>query len=119
MGFFNSLRRLQMLGVVLAVVGIADSIYLWYTKVTANQFVCGVGDCDLVNASPYSTLLGIPVAAIGAGGYAALLALTMWALYAGQNAPHWLTDARLFLASMGLLFAAYLTALELFVIHAI
>src|ERR1700749_3437604 len=43
---------------------------------------CDFGEkfnCDIVNRSEYSTLVGIPVAGIGVAGYAALLALaTYW-----------------------------------------
>jgi uncharacterized membrane protein len=81
--------------------------------------MCGVGDCDLVNASPFASLLGVPVAAIGAAGYSVLLIAALWALFARDNAPAWLTNARLIMASGGLFFAAYLTGIEVFVIHAI
>ena len=64
-------------------------------------------------------LLGIPVAALGAAGYAALLALALWAFFANDNAPAWLTDLRLLIAGVAVLFSVYLTGLELFVIHAI
>ncbi len=119
MRFFQSLRNMQILSIVLSAIGLADSIYLWWTKMTHTVIMCGVGDCDLVNASPYSSLLGIPVAALGAAGYAALLVAAVWALIAKDNAPTWLTSGRILMASGGLFFAAYLTAIEIFVIHAI
>src|SRR5512141_768012 len=112
-------RNLQILSAVLAAIGLADSAYLWYTKLTQSAIMCGIGECDVVNASPYASIAGIPVAALGVGGYAALLVLAVWALAAPETAPYWLTDLRLFTAILGFLFAAYLTALELFVIHAI
>ena len=119
MKVFSNLRNLQILSIVLAAIGLADSLYLWWTKITKTVIVCGVGECDLVNASPYASLLGVPVAAIGAVGYAALLVAALWALLARDNAPPWLANARFVLASGGLFFAAYLTGIEVFVIHAI
>ncbi len=118
MKIFSNLRNLQILSVILSAIGLADSLYLWWTKVAQTHIVCGVGDCDLVNASPYSSLLGIPVAALGAAGYGALLVAALWALIARDDAPPWLTNARLMLASGGLFFAAYLTGIEAFVLDA-
>lgn len=117
MKLFASVRNLQMLSIILSAIGLADSLYLWWTKVTATVIMCGVGDCDVVNASPYSSLLGVPVAAIGAAGYGALLIAALWALRARDNAPEWLTNARLVMASGGLFFAAYLTGIEAFILH--
>ena len=118
MKIFSNLRNLQILSVVLSAIGLADSLYLWWTKINMTFVVCGVGECDLVNASPYSSLLGVPVAALGAAGYGALLLAALWALGARDNAPEWLTNARLGLASGGLFFAAYLTGIEAFILHA-
>jgi len=115
----EGIKKLQWSSAALALIGFGVSLYLWYSKVSKNTIICTPGsDCDLVNASPYSVLLGIPVAAIGAAGYAALLALALWALFGRENAPAWLLNARLALASGGLFFAAYLTGIEAFVLHA-
>lgn len=118
-GFLSNTRRLQFLSAALAAIGLADSLYLWWTKVNRTELVCGIGDCDLVNASPYSMLLGIPVAAIGAAGYVLLLALALWVVVAHDAVPAWLTNVRLVLAGIGLFFGAYLTGIEIFVLHAI
>ncbi len=115
----NRIRKLEWLSAILALIGLGVSLYLWYSKVSKSTIICTPGsDCDLVNASPYSMLLGIPVAAIGAAGYAALLVLALWALFGRDNAPEWLLNARLAMASIGLFFAAYLTGIEVFVLHA-
>ncbi|HET9304625.1 MAG TPA: vitamin K epoxide reductase family protein [Candidatus Sulfotelmatobacter sp.] len=64
-------------------------------------------NCDIVNRSEYSTLAGIPVAAIGVVGYAALFVLaTFW-----KSRPE--TPFRLLGAAItGLAFALYLTYIE-------
>jgi uncharacterized membrane protein len=113
---WNGVRRLQVLGAMFAVAGLVDSIYLWSFK-WGGKLICAVGGCEAVNTSSYSSLLGVPVAAIGAAGYAALLALAVWALLAGDRTPAWLNDVRLTFASIGLFFAAYLTIVELFILH--
>jgi uncharacterized membrane protein len=118
MGHSNLLRRLQLISAGLALIGLADSLYLWSFKLTG-QLICTVGGCEAVNSSPYSELLGVPVAAIGAAGYASLVALALWAFFGNDNAPVWLTDLRTLFAGIGLFFAAYLTGIELFVLHAI
>jgi uncharacterized membrane protein len=64
-------------------------------------------DCDIVNRSEKSTLIGIPVAAIGVAGYGLLLALsTLWR--SRRETP-----ARLLWAALaGLGFSLYLTYVE-------
>ncbi len=114
----NRLRRWPLVSAALAVIGLADSLYLFSSKF-GRPLVCGVGDCDLVNASPYSEVMGIPVSFIGALGYAFLLALAAWALARGPDAPDWLIQVRLFVGGLGLLFSVYLTAIELFLLHTI
>lgn len=96
---------------VLSVAGIAVSsvsLQRHYAKSASN--FCDFSqkfNCDIVNRSEYSTLGGIPVAAIGIAGYGALFILsTFW-----RSRPE--TPTRLLLASLaGLAFALYLTYIE-------
>jgi len=63
--------------------------------------------CDIVNRSEYSTLMGVPVAAIGVAGYGVLCLLsTLWRTRA--ETPNRLLGA----AFAGLVFALYLTYIE-------
>lgn len=60
----------------LAVVGLLVSIYMTIYKITDNDAMClGSGECAAVNASRFSEVNGVPVAAIGVVGYAAILAV--------------------------------------------
>ncbi len=105
---------------VLAALGLADSLYLVWVHATASKIICPIGGCDIVNASPYAQMGPIPVAGIGAAGYLGLLAMAAmaWRAAALAERRRWLRLA--FLASvLGVLYAAYLTYLELFVIEAI
>lgn len=109
-----------MVVAVLAMAGFFISVYLTLFKLgVIGQVACGSGSCDLVNLSAWGSFLGIPVAAWGMGYYAALFAVA----FAGVH-DRWLEHPMvprllLLLAICGVAFSAYLTYLELFVIHAI
>ena len=63
----------------LVVVGLLVSIYMTIYKVTSNDSMClGSGDCSTVNASIYSEVNNIPVAAIGILGYLAILGVLVF-----------------------------------------
>ncbi len=63
--------------------------------------------CDIVNRSEYSTVTGIPVAAIGIAGYAGLFLLSTFRRSRAE------TPNRLLVGSLaGLAFALYLTYVE-------
>ena len=62
--------------------------------------------------------MGIPIPTLGAGAYLLVLALAALGLR-GLQPAEWTVLALFGTALVGLLFSAYLTYLELFVIHAI
>jgi uncharacterized membrane protein len=86
----------------------AVSLERHYAK-SASAF-CDFGErfnCDIVNRSEYSSLMGIPVAAIGIVGYGLLFALAT--VYRERSE----TPLRLLIAAFaGLAFALYLTYIE-------
>jgi uncharacterized membrane protein len=110
----NPARQNQILYLaisVLAVAGVlvsAVSLQRHYAK-SASAF-CDFGErfnCDIVNRSEYSTVMGIPVGAIGIAGYGFLLSLAT--VYRSRpNTPLQLLTAAL----AGLVFASYLTYIE-------
>lgn len=104
-------RRLMSLIGILAVCGIVvSSISLQHHFATSKTAYCDLGvmlNCDIVNRSEYSSILGIPVALIGMLGYAALVGLAT--VY--RDRPQ--TLALLLVGSaVGLAFALYLTYVE-------
>ena len=113
-------RGLSLLTPILALLGVGISGYLTYVKLSATQAVClGLGECETVQNSPYSVILGIPIAVLGLLTYLAIIALWWWSQdeqrpYA-DLAPMILFGITLF----GFLYSAYLTYLELFVLKAI
>ncbi len=105
---------------LLSALGLAVSLYLWYVHVSGITALCvGVGGCETVNASRYAELGGVPVAALGAFTYLGLL--LGWFIHTrlSGNNQAWLTLAIFAVTLIGVLFSAYLTYLELFVIYAI
>ena len=107
-------RGLQFVIGALAVVGLLISGYLTWVHYAGVAPVCvgGSGGCETVQTSSYATILGIPVAALGLVGYSGLL---LSAFLRGEAGVY----LGLLVALAGTLFSAYLTYLELFVIHAI
>ena len=108
-------RMLFLAIAVLAVAGVgvsAVSLQRHYAK-SATAF-CDFGEkfnCDIVNRSEYSSLMGIPVAGIGIAGYGALLALAT--VYRSRAE----TPMRLLVAALaGLGLALYLTYVEGYVL---
>jgi vitamin-K-epoxide reductase (warfarin-sensitive) len=108
----SRINRLLLVAVAaLSLAGIAISavsLQRHYAK-SATDF-CDFNEkfsCDIVNRSEYSTVGGIPVAAIGVAGYSALFLLsTIWK--SQQQTPNRLLGAAL----AGLAFALYLTYVE-------
>jgi uncharacterized membrane protein len=114
----TSKRRLEAL-VALAAAGAAVSAYLSFIALfSENAVACGpVGNCRAVQGSVYAEVAGIPVAVLGLGLYLALLAVTVWRRWYAESA---LLRAWTFsIALSGVLYSAYLTYLELFVINAV
>jgi vitamin-K-epoxide reductase (warfarin-sensitive) len=105
---FLAIAIFALAGVVIS----AISLQRHYAK-SASQF-CDLGEkfnCDIVNRSEYSTLMGIPVSAIGIVGYGLLLFLAT-VHRTRIETPLWLLLASL----AGLAFALYLTYVEAYVL---
>jgi uncharacterized membrane protein len=106
--------------VLLALVGLLVATYLWLYKIgVLGELRCGTGSCEYVQTSRYAELLGIPVAFYGVAGYATLLVLGLAGLQPGFAADRRVSALLATLATIGFGFTLYLTAIELFVLHAI
>jgi uncharacterized membrane protein len=106
--------------VLLALVGLLVATYLWLYKIgVLGQLQCGTGSCEFVQASRYAELFGLPVAFYGVVGYAALLAGGLAGLQEKFAADRRLSMLLASAATLGFAFTLYLTAIELFVLHAI
>lgn len=112
----NDNRKLFLVIAILAMAGMAVSaVSLQRHYATSTSTFCDIGkrfNCDIVNRSEWSSVMGIPVAGIGIVGYAALLALAT--VYRSRVE----TPLRLLVAGLGgLSFALYLTYVEGYVLE--
>ena len=109
-----------MLVALLALAGLFLSLYLTLYKLGyIAELACAMGSCERVQTSRWSVLFGIPVAAWGAVFYFTTLVVAV----AGTQ-TRWASSARVTrsltaMTGAGVLFSAYLTWSEFFVIHAI
>ncbi len=120
----TSFDWLTLLLVLLTVAGLGVSAYLmWgYTVPGATLSCGGSSGCETVKNSIYANFLGIPLPVVGLGVYSALLMLI-----AAQNHPAvtkkgWVPYIALAIFGIsftGVLYSAYLTYIELYVIYAI
>jgi uncharacterized membrane protein len=109
----------RMLTALIALVGLFVALYLTLYKVgLIGTLVCGTGSCETVQLSRWSTFLGLPVAAWGAAYYAVVFALALAGVQDRWAESRRLTLALIIVTGWGVLFSAWLTYLELFVIHA-
>ena len=106
--------QLRLLGAALALAGLAIAIYLTVVHYDHSAPVCvgGGGGCEKVQTSDYAELASVPVALIGAIGYASILISLALPARFGR-----FLGALLGMVGFG--FSIYLTYLELFVIDAI
>ena len=113
------MNKLRLLTFLAGGIGLLDALYLSWSKLAHQQVICGTyKGCETVNSSPYAEIGGIPIALLGAGAYLAILVV----LYLESRTSFWQENGplALFVISLaGTLFSAYLTYLEVAVIHAV
>jgi uncharacterized membrane protein len=110
-------RMLLAAAALLSLGGLGIATYLTVVHYAHQPIACtAIGDCAYVNSSTYASLAGVPVALLGAGAYASMLALIVGAWV--RRSPEMLVAAwGVALASFG--FSMYLTYIELRVLEAI
>ena len=115
---------IQALMLLLTLAGLGVSLYLmWgYTAPGATLACGGSQGCETVKNSVYANLMGIPLPSLGLVSYLGLLVLLL-----AQNQPAvrnrgwsaFIALAIFGLSLIGVLYSAYLTYIELFVIYAV
>lgn len=116
-----TLKRMMLL---FSLVGLADALYLTWIKLANQESAClpGLGNCEVVNTSRYSEILGIPIALFGAVSYALIFTLV---ILEDQRQPiNGLTKYTWKIAVFGIslfgtIYSAFLTYVEIAVIRAI
>ena len=104
-----SARALRFAAAAAALVGAGVTAYLLSVRWGGGPLLCRTGGCETVQSSDYAEVVGIPVAALGLGAYAAIAFL---ALLASPVA----LAAALSLALAACAFSGYLLVVQLTVI---
>jgi uncharacterized membrane protein len=109
--------RLAVVLLALALIGLVISAYLLSVRLAGELPACPItGGCETVQQSEYSAIAGIPVAAMGlVYSIVLIVATAIWWRLGDRRAIY----VAYGLGLIGTLMVAYLTYLELFVIHAI
>lgn len=111
--------KLRITSIILAILGLLDSIYLVWVKFTGNYAICGpIGNCESVNSSQYSEIFGVPIALLGAGAYLVMVVL----LLLEPRGSFWAESGPIIVFGMsliGVLYSIYLTYIEIAILKAI
>ncbi len=111
----NTVAKLPLLAAVVALIGLADAIYLTAKHYSGEAVPCSIVEgCEQVLTSSYAEIAGIPLAIFGAAAYFVAFALAILAAFGNGRA--W----RLFgvQAVLMTIFTAWLIYLQAFVIEA-
>jgi uncharacterized membrane protein len=109
-----------MIVAALALAGIFISLYLTLFKLgVIGELTCSIGSCETVNTSKWSTFLHLPVAAWGLLFYSEVFVISLVGTMPRLEYEPLLSVLLVAEAAIGVLFSAWLTYLELAVIHAI
>ena len=109
------ISKLPILAAVVALLGLADSVYLTVQHFTDEPVPCSlISGCEKVLTSQYAEMFGIPTAAFGAAAY--FLAFSLAVLAAYGNRSMWTIFGAL--VAVMAIFTIYLIYLQAFVIEA-
>ncbi|HMJ17519.1 MAG TPA: vitamin K epoxide reductase family protein [Gemmatimonadaceae bacterium] len=110
----------RMIVAALALAGILISTYLTLYKLgVIGELTCSIGSCETVNTSRWSVFLGIPVAAWGLVFYMDVFVIALVGTMPRFENEPFISVVLVAQAMVGVIFSAWLTYLELGVIHAI
>ena len=109
----------RMAVALLSLLGLLVSLYmLAYAMGLTGSVICGIGDCEAVQSSPYARIGPVPVAVLGVFGYLLLMLVSFLGLQPSSAGSRFVPVALLTGGVLGVAFSVYLTYLEAFVIHA-
>ena len=109
-----------MIVAALALAGIFISLYLTLYKLgVIGELSCTLGSCETVNTSKWSRFLGLPVAAWGLLFYIDVFAVALVGTMPRLETEPLISLVLVAETAVGVLFSAWLTYLELGVIHAV
>lgn len=112
------LKPMTMASLVLAIVGLALSLYLSYVHYNLDALVCSGGGCEIVQTSRYSEMFGIPIAFMGVAMFLALIGAIVYRELQPEHADL-ITTGMVVILLTAVIYWAYLTYVELYVINAV
>src|SRR5688500_9886146 len=81
----DGIAKLPAAAALVALVGLADSVYLTVHHFTAEPVPCSIiSGCETVLTSPYAEIAGVPLAALGAAAYFAAFSLALLAAFGNR-----------------------------------
>ncbi len=101
---------------IAGIIGAVLSIFLWYSHLTTRVIGCLAGGCEVVLASKYAKIFGVPIAAWGLAYYGALLLVTFFRLVDDRPVVRLFSWA---VSLTGVFASGYFFYLEIVKIHAI
>lgn len=111
----SPMPKLPIAAVVVALAGLADSIYLTVHHLTAEPVPCSIiSGCETVLTSSYAEIAGVPLAAFGALAYFAAFSFALLAVFGDRRM--WMIFG--IVSSVMALFTLWLLYLQAFVIGA-
>ncbi len=109
----NKIAILPLVAALVALVGLADSIYLTINHFTGEKVPCSItGGCEAVLTSSYAEVAGVPLALFGAAAYFTAFSLAVLAAFG--NRRMWLVFGVAATLMAG--FSVYLIYVQKFVI---
>ena len=112
-------ERTTWLIYLLVLLGSLDAFYLTWTKLVGMNALClGAGKCDVVNASSYSTISGIPIAALGLAMYLLIGGITLLERF-NQHLREILRLAVFGISLFGFIYSMWLTYVAVVIIEEI
>ena len=111
----GGIAKLPAAAAIVALIGLADSVYLTVHHFTAEPVPCSIVEgCETVLTSAYATIGNFPIAGVGAIGYFIAFSLAVLAAYGNRTAWLLLGIQATVMAAV----SAYLIYLQGFVIGA-
>lgn len=106
----SSIAKLPLLAAIIALIGVADSVYLTVKHFTAEPVPCSlISGCETVLTSSYAEIGGVPLAALGALAYFAAFSLALVAAF-GSRLMWSLFGAQVIIMALVTLWLTYLQA---------
>jgi len=109
----------RMAMAVAALAGLLISGYMLLYKIgVIAAIACGTGACEVVQASPWSEFLGLPVPLWGVAGYGLIFATALIGIQPGRLADRRIAFILLGASTFAFGFSAWLSWIEAYRIHA-